>query len=438
MNPLYRNDRPGQFPKSWYTATTRIPDERPALFGETAADVCVIGAGYTGLSAALHLARKGYSVVVLEAHRAGFGASGRNGGQVGTGFNRGQIWLDKKMGGAPARALWDMAQEAVGMVRDFCATEAPEARFLPGVAHGAWTAAEVEDEARHADFLQKTYGYDQIDFLDKPAMQALVRSPIYQGGVLDRGAGHVHPLRYAIGLARAAEAAGAVIHERSEAQAISRPERAGDKIRVKTPQGQVVASHVIMAGNGYMPTIEPKVAAKVMPFNSFMAATAPLDDAARQVLTRDIAVADSRFVVNYFRMSEDNRLLFGGRESYGIDFPKDIKTALVQRMVHLFPQLEGVGIDYVWGGTLAITVSRLPSVMRVGPNILSAAGFSGHGVALSGFAGRVMAEAIAGQAERFDLMSRMPTPGFPGGTLLRSPLMVLAMTWYSLRDRLGI
>jgi len=427
MNPLYRNDRAGQFPKSWYAATADIPAERPPLFGETTADVCVIGAGFTGLTAALRLAQKGLSVVVLDAHRAGFGASGRNGGQVSSGYNKSQAWLAKHLGDAPARQLWDMSQEAKADLR---ALAGPEARYTAGVAHGAYSAAEVAEDHAEAEFLARNYGYDQI----APLPDGIVQTPLYKGGTLDMGAGHIHPLRYALGLAAACEDAGVQIYERSEVHHIAK----GDPAIVATGSGRVKAGHVIVAGNGYLPRIERKIAAKVMPINSFIGATAPLGDRAAGVLARDIAVADSKFVVNYYRLSEDNRLLFGGRESYSLGFPSDIETALHGRMVGLFPQLADVGFDYVWGGTLGITTSRLPAVQRIAPNIMSAAGFSGHGVALSGFAGKVMAEAVAGQAGRFDIMTTLPTPGFPGGGALRAPMLALAMTWYAMRDRLGI
>ena len=421
MNPLYRNDRAGKFPKSWYAATTDIPNERPPLYGHNEADVCVIGAGFTGLTAALNLAQKGFSVVVLDAHRAGFGASGRNGGQVGSGYNKSQRWLAKSLGQAPARALWEMAEESKADLRTFVAAHAPDARYRAGVAHGGYNLSEVAEEHRDAEYLAKTYGYDQIEELDAGQLRDIVKTSVYQGGILDKGAGHLHPLRYVLGLAKAAEAAGAVIYERSEVHHIAK----GTEAEVRTDKGRVKAKFVVVAGNGYLPNIERKIAAKVMPINSFIGATKPLTDA-QAVLARDIAVADSKFVVNYFRMSEDNRLLFGGRESYSIGFPKDIETALHQRMVNLFPQLDGVGFDYVWGGTLGITVSRLPAVQRIAPNIISAAGFSGHGVALSGFAGKVMAEAIAGQAGRFDVLSSLPTPTCPCARVFPASLQAAA------------
>lgn len=434
MNPLYRNDTPGRFPKSWYAASTDLPPERPPLYGETRADVCIVGAGYTGLSAARHLAEKGLDVVVLDAHRAGFGASGRNGGQVHSGYNADQRTLKKKYGMDAAKALWSLSEDAKADLRDTCANHIPEARYRPGIAHGFYSTKEAAGSAKSIEYLAETYGYDEIDLYDTDQMGALVKSPRYKGGLLDNGGGHIHPLRYALGLARLAENAGARLFDRSEVHEIVH----GDPAMLCTGGGQVKARHVILAGNGYMPHIERRVTAKVMPINSFICATEPLGTRATEVLARDIAVADSKFVVNYYRLSEDNRFLFGGRESYSIGFPKDISTALVARMTHLFPQLAEARIDYVWGGTLGITMPRLPALQRVAPNILSGAGFSGQGVALAGLAGKVMAEAVAGQAGRFDTLADLNIPDFPGGVALRAPLLTLAMTWYALRDRLGV
>jgi gamma-glutamylputrescine oxidase len=434
MNPLFRNDPQGEYPDSWYVASSDIPPPRPALAGDAEADVAILGAGYTGLSAALTLARRGYRVKVLEAHRAGFGASGRNGGQVGTGFNKSQRWLEAKVGNNRAHALWDMAEAAKAQVRDWSAELAPDARYTPGVAHGEYSAAEARAVREEVEHLAARYGYEAIEVLSEDALREIVRTPLYRGGILDMGAGHLHPMRYALGLARAAEAAGATICEHSDVTRIEH----GARVTFHTPQGRLRAAHAILAGNGYLPLLDRAVASHVMPINSFIAATEPLGDRASAILSRDIAVADSKFVVNYYRMTEDHRFLFGGRESYTLGFPADIVTALRHRMETLFPQLKGVRIDHVWGGTLAITMSRLPFVARVAPNMLNASGFSGHGVALSGFAGRVMAEAIAGQSERFDVLADLPIPPFPGGPAFRAPLLTLAMTWFSLRDRLGI
>ncbi|WP_147125538.1 NAD(P)/FAD-dependent oxidoreductase [Shimia ponticola] len=431
MNPLYRNDRPGTYPASWYVDTSDIPAERPALRGERKADVAIVGAGFTGLTAALVLAEKGFDVIVLDAHRVGFGASGRNGGQCGSGFNMDLDELEATLGEDTTRHLWNLSMEAKAQVRDLVAKHAPEARWTPGVADGVWTKKEAAENKAYYEKLCATYEYDALTWLDGDDFREIVKSPVYKGGALDMDAGHIHPLRYCLGLARAAEAAGVTIHERSDVHHIA------DGL-VQTGQGRVVAKHIILAGNGYLPNLNRRYAARVSPINSFIGATEPLGEKAHDILARDIAVADSKFVVNYFRLSEDNRLLFGGRENYGIGFPKDIQTRLHSRMTHLFPQLRGVPFTHVWGGTLGITMTRVPYVARLGPTTLAAGGFSGHGVALTSIAGRCMAEAIAGQAERFDLLSQLPTPPFPGGSLFRAPILTLAMTWYATRDKLGL
>lgn len=433
MNLLHVNDRAGDYPPSYYAATRAEFAAEPALRGAVRADVCIVGGGYTGLSAALHLAERGMSVVVLEAHRVGFGASGRNGGQVGSGQRLDQDALEAAVGLTDARRLWDFAQEAKDMVRGLIAAHDMPVRFHPGIAHACWSVGEVRDAHAYADRLRRDYGYNQVEPLSKDQMARLIPSGVFAGGEVDRGAGHVHPLNYAIGLARAAQAAGAVIHERSEVVGITH----GATPVVTTAEGRVTCDHLILACNGYLGGLEPQVAARVMPINNFIVATEPLGDRAAEVLAEPVAVADTKFVVNYWRLSEDNRLLFGGGESYGYRFPDIVKTVR-KPMLEIYPALRDVRIDHAWGGTLAITMTRNPCFLRVAPNVLSASGYSGHGVALATLAGRILAEAVGGQADRFDVMARLPTPRFPGGVALRWPLLVLAMTWYSLRDRLGL
>ncbi len=431
MNLLFANDRAGEYPSSYYAATATLLPPLPELRGAGRADVCVVGAGYTGLSAALHLAERGYSVILLEAHRVGFGASGRNGGQVGPGQRVGQDVLERMVGRADARRLWDLGLEAHDLVQELTARLGIDCGYRPGVLHADWHAKDVPNAHDYAEKLAREYDYTQMEALDRAGVQAIVKSPAYQGGVLDHGAGHLHPLRYALGLGRAALAAGAQIFENSLVTDI----RPGAKLRVQTVKGHVEADHVLVAANGYLGGLVPPVAAKVMPINNFIIATAPLPEG--EVLARDVAVADSKFVINYFRLSEDRRLLFGGGESYGYRFPDIIRTVR-KPMLEVFPQLKDRPIDYAWGGTLAITMTRLPCFLRLGPNLLSASGYSGHGVALASLAGLIMAETVAGQAERFDLLAGLRLPSFPGGRALRSPLLALAMTWFALRDRLGL
>lgn len=433
MNLLHVNDKTGEYPPSYYAATRAEFAPCPTLQGAVSADVCIVGAGYTGLSAALHLAEKGLSVVVLEAHRVGFGASGRNGGQVGSGQRQDQLWIEKTMGREVAHRLWALAEDAKALVKHLISSHDMPCTFYPGVAHACWSDAEVRDSHAYAEKLHRDYGYDQLQPLDRAGIQALIGSKAYKGGEIDRGAGHVHPLNYAVGLARAAVKAGALIHEQAEVTHITH----GTKPVVHTAQGRVTCDQVILAANGYLGNLEPKVAAKVMPINNFIVATEPLGDRAAEILAEPVAVADTKFVVNYWRLSEDNRLLFGGGESYGYRFPDVIRT-VSKPMLEVYPQLKDTRIDYAWGGTLAITLNRMPCFTRPAPNVMSASGYSGQGVALATLAGKLMAEAVAGNAAGFDLMASLPQPRFPGGTALRWPLLVLAMTWYSLRDRLGI
>lgn len=434
MNLLYSNDRRGTYPPSWYAATASTLPEFAPLRGQTRADVCVVGAGYTGLSAALHLAEAGFDVVLLEAQRVGFGASGRNGGQLGSGQRMEQTALERLVGADDAAHLWRLAEEAKDLVKSLVARHGIDCYLKPGVAHACFSAREIAQEHAYADHLAKQYGYDQIEKLDTEGFATLCPSPAYHGGTLDMGAAHLHPLSYALGLARAASAAGVRIHEGSAVHQITR----GSKLRVATDAGAVEADHLILACNGYLGGLDRKVAARVMPINNFIVATEPLGDDVVRVLTRDVAVADTKFVVNYFRLSHDKRLLFGGGESYGYRFPKDIRATVRKPMLEIFPHLQDVALDYAWGGTLAITMRRMPYLARLAPNILTASGYSGHGVGTATHAGRLMAEAVRGEASGFDCMARVPAPAFPGGAALRSPLLVLAMTWFSLRDRLGL
>lgn len=433
MDLLHVNDRRGEYPASFYAATRTSLDPFPALRGEVRADVAVVGGGYMGLSAALHLAEKGLCVVVLEAHRVGFGASGRNGGQVGSGQRQNQVWLEKTVGRDHAHRLWDMAEDAKSLVKDLIARHAMPVTFNPGVAHACYSDAETRETHAYAEKLARDYGYTQIEPLDRSGIRRLIGSTSFAGGEIDRGAGHIHPLNFAIGLAKAAAAAGARIHEESEVLSLT----PGPKATLRTAQGQLVADHVILAGNGYIGGLEPGYPSRVMPINNFILATEPLGDRARDVLAEPVAVADSNFVVNYWRLSEDNRLLFGGGESYGYRFPDILKTVRAP-MLKIYPQLADVKIGHAWGGTLAITMNRMPALMRPYPNVLAGSACSGHGVALSTLTGKLLAETVAGNAEGFDLLASIPQPRFPGGATLRWPLLVLAMTWYSMRDRLGL
>ncbi|MEX0970949.1 MAG: FAD-binding oxidoreductase [Paracoccaceae bacterium] len=433
LDLLTANDQPGQYPAgSYYTATAKQLPLQSALQGAVSADICVIGAGYTGLSAALHLRERGYDVVVLEAQRIGFGASGRNGGQVGSGQRLGQDVLEKQLGHDAAHAMWDIAQEAKATVKELIEKHNIACDYTPGVLHAAFGKADLADAEAEVEHLAKHYNYSDISALDAAGIRAHLGTKAYCGGNLDMGAAHLHPLNYALGLGRAARDAGVRIFEQSRVTRIEH----GTPASVYTNAGHVRAHYVVVAGNGYLGGLVPQVSARVMPINNFIVATEPLGDLADEVIKQNVAVADSKFVVNYYRLSADKRMLWGGGESYGYRFPRNLAQKARKPMLAVFPQLANAKIDYAWGGTVAITTRRMPAFQRISGNILSAGGYSGHGVALATQAGKLMAEAIAGQAERFDLMASYPQPAFPGGRLMRWPILVLAMTWFSLRDRL--
>ena len=431
MNLLYSNDRAGAYPDSWYAATATPLDPFAELQGQLKADVCIVGGGYTGLSTALHLAQAGVDVVLVEAHRVGFGASGRNGGQVGSGQRKDQDALEHSYGLDDARKFWQVGEDAKALIKSLISNHKIDAAWRDGIANVDWTAKGAAETARYGEKLARDYGATRIEPLDRDGARALIGSDAFHGGLMDWSAGHIHPLRFAIGLARAAKQAGVRIFERSLVHDI----RGG---KVCAGHGHVAAKQIVIACNGYHGNLNAKVAARVMPINNFIVATEPLGDRAVEVLTSDIAVADSKFVVNYWRLSEDKRLLFGGGETYGYRFPRDIPALVRKPMQEIYPRLSDVKIDYAWGGTLAITPTRMPDFCRPAHNLWSASGYSGHGVALATYAGKMISDAIMGDARVFDLMARARPPGFPGLAMMRAPLLAVAMRWYALRDRLGV
>jgi gamma-glutamylputrescine oxidase len=432
MDLLTTNDKQGEYPQSYYAEHATQLAEFPRLNNDIQVDVVVVGGGFTGLSAALHLAQAGYAVAITEAQRIGFGASGRNGGQVSGGQRMDQEGLESMLGDEHARALWDISQQSVDLVREL-SSDMDDCDFADGIIHAAHRVRYVGEEHAYSDHLQNKYGYDKIRNLSRDEMQDMVNSPAYHGGTLDKGAGHIDPLRYALGLARKCVELGVAIYEQSKVMDIAE----GDPAIVKTEGGTVRAKFVVLACNGYLGRLNKRVAARVMPINNFIIATEPMSaDAQEALIKNNHAVADNKFVVNYFRFSPDRRLLFGGSESYGYTFPRDIAAAVRKPMLQIYPQLKDTRIDYAWGGTLGITMNRMPHFERMSGNILSASGYSGHGVAMATMGGKMAADAIRGQAEQFDFMANVPTQRFPGGAMLRSPMLILAMLWYSMRDKL--
>lgn len=417
--------------RSYYAATANPFAPRPPLRGEARADVVVIGGGYTGLHAALNAAEHGFTVILLEAGRVGWGASGRNGGQMIPGWRKGAKELVARFGRDKARELFGLAEEArtltLGRIeKHSIACDLRRSGHLTAAAKTA-DLADMRGEAR---VLTEVMNYPHARVLDRDETHAKLNASIFHGGLLDAGGGHVHPLNYALGLADAAAAAKVTIHENARVLSVSTEKG----VAARTEEGVVTARYGVLACDALLGDLEPRIAGRIMPVANYLIATRPLPDP-RALIADDLAVSDSRFVVNYFRMSADGRLIFGGGERYTQAPPADIEAFVRPHMARVFPQLAGVEIDYAWGGLVSITMSRLPHVGRIG-ELFFAHGYSGQGVLMPALTGKLLAEAMAGTAERFDVLASIAPPEFPGGAALRSPLYVLGMLWYALRDRL--
>ena len=421
-------------PDTYYHAVTPPPPPppHPPLEGDVRCDVAVVGGGLAGVGCALELAEAGYDVRLIEARRIGWGASGRNGGQVCTGYAPGMRWVIDTYGPARARALFDLDRLARDILETRIARHAIACDFKTGYAIAAGHARhwqELADEARALE----TLGYTEIEILDRREMAAHVVSDAYIGGTYDRGAGQLNPLAYLYGLARAAQVAGATVHEGTTVTDVI----GGAAPAVATDRGTVRADYVVLCGNAYLSGVVPAREARVMPVTSYMLATEPLaEDVWRALLPSDAAVADTEVALNYYRLSPDKRLLFGGGARYSARDPLDLSRYLTRRMRGIFPALKDVRVAHSWGGAVGVTRTRMPDIGRTDRNVFHAQGFSGQGVGLTGVAGRLIAEAVRGQAERLDVMAALDAKPFPGGRRWRTPLLVLTMAWLRLRDRL--
>jgi gamma-glutamylputrescine oxidase len=434
MNRSTTPDTEDRYPASYYAATRGDAPLAAPLAGETRADVCVVGGGFTGLSAALRLAERGASVALLEGGPLGWGASGRNGGQVHVGMRREQDWLEKTVGRDDAAHLWRIAIDARDDLDRLMREHAIECDYRSGYLHADHKARYAPDTRENVELLNSRYDYPHIRFVERDEIRELVAGGDYHGGSLDARGGHLHPLNLALGIARAATASGAMLHPYSHVTAITCTARGW---RVETVRGAVIADKVLLACGGYLRGLDQTVDARVMPINNYVAVTAPLgEERARPIIRDGLAVSDSRFVVYYYRMTPDHRLLFGGGESYSYRFPADIAGFVRPHMTRVFPQLADVPIDYAWGGTLSITATRMPFVRQVRPGVYNVSGLSGLGVVLAPYLGRIVADAIAGGHADFDRLARLPIPILPGGRLFRWPTMVGAMSLFALRDRL--
>ena len=420
---------------SYYAASARPAPERRALDGVADCDVCVIGGGIAGCSAALHLAERGLSVVLLEEHRVGWGGSGRSGGQALFGVAAGQGKLTSLIGAAGARAVWDVSVEGLSLLRSLIERFRIDCDWANGYLLTAVRPRHERELQAEVAELRDIYGYQSVRYVPRAELATLLATPRYLGALHDTNSGHLHPLNYTLGLAAAAESFGVRIFEGSRATSFSAAPQG--QVRVATAGGEVRARHLVLCGNVYLGDTAPALAAKVMGVATYIVATEPLGEArARALIANNAATCDMNWVLDYFRRSADHRLLFGGRVNYSGLRSFDAPAATRARMLRVFPQLQDVRIDYAWGGEVDITLNRAPHFGRLAPNVYFLQGFSGHGIALTGIAGKLVAEAIAGTAGRFDVFARIPHANFPGGAALRRPTLVLAMLYYRLKDLL--
>jgi gamma-glutamylputrescine oxidase len=419
---------------TYYAATARAPPLTAALAGTHSADVCVVGAGIAGCSAALGLAERGYRVVLLEAQRIGWGASGRSGGQAIVGTAAEQADLEQLLGIEDARRVWDVSLAGLALLRQRIERYQIDCNWVDGWMLAAIKPRQLKELQSWQDDLARRYGYASTRLMDRSELRSTVATERYIGALYDSNSGHLHPLRYTLGLARAATEAGVEIHEASRVLSFKRRD---GRIRVYTVTGALDCAELVLAGNAWLGDTAPPLQRKLMSIGSYVVATEQLgEERARRLIANNAALCDTNWILDYFRRSSDHRLLFGGRVNYSLLNVRAVAPATRARMVKVFPQLRETRIDYAWGCLLDITLNRAPHFGRLEPNVYFLQGFSGHGIALAGIAGQLVAEAIAGSAERFDVFARIPHRNFPGGMLLRRPALALAMLWYRLRDLL--
>ena len=424
-----------EYPDSWYRASAELLPEQSSLQGDVLADVCVIGAGYTGLSAALHLAKAGKQVVILETSRVGWGASGRNGGHVGTGQRADQFALEKWYGKETAKELWRLGLEAVDLVESLVEDHSIDCELGRGNIHYAAKPAHVGELREEIEHLETAYDYHELRGVEKADLCSLSSAQGFHYAMVDEGARHLHPLKYCLGLARAAMAAGVTIYEQSKATQLKVE---GGGAVVQTSSGSIRADRVVLACNGYLEKLYPPITSNIMPINNFIVATEPLsEEMARQLNPLNASLSDSLFVINYWKLSEDRRLIFGGGETYSDKFPSSITDFVRPHLLGVYPELADTRLEFGWGGTLAITLNRMPDMGVKQGVVYYAQGFSGHGVPTATMAGKLMAQSIVDSCEDFDLMTGLKTISFPGGPLLRRPSLVAGMLFYSLLDKLG-
>ncbi len=419
---------------SWYAWSANDKTIRPTLEGTLEADICVVGAGFSGLSAALTLVEKGYSVIVLEGERIGFGASGRNGGQIVNGYSRDIGTIARRYGPDKAAKLGAMSLEGGHIIRERVAKYDIACDLRQGGFFAAFTEKQIREMEAHKATWEK-HGHTGLQMVSKAEVHRYARSDRYVGGMIDTLGGHFHPLNYALGEAAVIERLGGRIFENSRVLKID----TGASPSVQTAKGSVKAKYVLVCGNAYLGETLPEVSSRMMPVSSQVLTTEPLDARLLEsLLPADYCVEDANYVLDYYRRTADNRLLYGGGINYGGRDPKDIVAYIQPNLVKTFPQLAGVKIDFAWSGNFALTLTRIPHIGRLSPTVYFSHGDSGHGVTTTQLLGKILGEAVSGQAERFDVWASLPNLPFPGGKTFRVPLTMLGAWWYGLRDRLGV
>ncbi len=418
---------------SYYRATAPPAKRWPALTESITCDVCVVGAGIAGCSAALHLAERGYRVVLLEAHHIGWGASGRSGGQVLAGVASGQATLERLLGAAAARAVWDTTLAGIALIKERIAKHSIACDWADGYMQVALKASHERELQAELTLLRDRYRYDGVRYLPRAELRALLGTTRYTGATYHAASGHLHPLNYTHGLAAAAAQRGALLFEGTRVLSFD----PANSIRVRTATGEVGCRFLALCGNVYLGALAPALARKIMALATHIIATEQLGaERARRLIANNAAVSDMNWVLDYFRLSADHRLLFGGRVGFTARDPAALTASTRARMLRVFPQLAGARIDYSWGGLVDVTMNRAPHFGRLTPGVYFLQGFSGHGIALASVAGSLVADAIAGDAARFDIFARIPHRSIPQGAGTRRALVTLAMLYYRMRDLL--
>jgi gamma-glutamylputrescine oxidase len=431
----FARNGPTKHTGSSYAASANFSPERPALTGDRQIDICIVGAGYSGLSTGLHLVEMGYKVAIIEGARVGWGASGRNGGQIVNGLNASLQTIKKRYGQDTADFVAGLVQEGGEIIRERVKTYGIECDLKAGNIFTGLTSAHMKElEARRA--LWASHGIHNQEMLDKDQLRAHIGSDVYEGGMIDHTGGHMHPLNLFLGEAAAFESLGGVIYEQSPV--IDADTDAARPV-VRTAGGTMTCGTLVLCGNAYLGHVVPALTSRVMPVSTQMMATEPLGEArATALLPTDKCVEDVRYILDYFRLSADKRLIFGGGTVYGGADPSDVVAKLRPAMEKVYPSLKGVGIDFAWSGNFALSFSRVPQLGRLGANTYFSHGYSGHGVTGSHMFGRILAQAIDGDKTRFDVFAKVPWYPFPGGRMLRVPYSMIGSWYYALRDRLGV